>query len=643
MADGTAWFRVGLATIGQILLFATAWYFLTLQGDRRQTRLFAFILLLQAAAMFPVWETVAPIAVTWPPQFAGQQFFYFIQQPIGHLTECAIVLFCAIYPTRVRAWSAEAWLFGLLAAYPLAADVLTFAQVFPEAIRVDLLDTYSGPLKVDLAIAILAAAVRCRGTSLERGANLVLSFLFGGYIFILGHAAPQFVLYPLGIAYRARYAIDPGTTLATFLAPPNLETIAAPAALLVYFSLRRSWYAISVFALGMVWFGLYQWSSFTPVDVVVTLTLLVPAYAVRRHHAFGALQRDARNDAVFAAFAGLFTLAVTLAGVNDFVGFSSTAVSIGTLVAFAGGSIVFVYLLPRGIAGPVGVALEPGHGLMFRGGKESNAAVVPAEPKVGSLVLNRYRIRRLLGEGGQAGAYLAQDETIRRDVVLKVLSTPKGADAERALEEARLLAAVEDPHVVRLYDAVPMGTSTILVLEFVEGPALRDLLHPGVGVRPDEADRIMADVLSGLAATHAQGVVHGDLKPENVLLDKTGRARIIDFGLARAVRPQATMVEATAGTFGYLSPERMDGRPPSTASDINAAGIVYLEMLTGDRNPSRAIEDGKEGDEPSEARRAVLRRALARDPTARFATAGAMREALCAAVPGSSFAASVGP
>jgi len=191
--------------------------------------------------------------------------------------------------------------------------------------------------------------------------------------------------------------------------------------------------------------------------------------------------------------------------------------------------------------------------------------------------LGKYRILRWLGGGQFGDVYLAHDTILDMDFALKV-SRMRPADIQMLKDEARLLAGLSHPNVVRFYSVDRIKGQFVLVTEFVQGSALRDKLDQG---RLDIADalRITRQVLSALDYAHAKGVIHRDLKPENILLTDDGEVKVADFGLARFLK-KGSLAASVAGTPFYMSPEAWSGRfLPS--SDLWSVGVILYEMLTG--------------------------------------------------------------
>lgn len=202
---------------------------------------------------------------------------------------------------------------------------------------------------------------------------------------------------------------------------------------------------------------------------------------------------------------------------------------------------------------------------------------------VGTLVDNRYAVRSKLARGGMSTVYLATDLRLERDVALKVLHPHLGSDEtflDRLGREAKAAAKLSHAHVVGVLDQGNDGQTAYLVMEFIKGHTLRDLIREKGALPPRLALAHVDAVVQGLAAAHAAGLIHRDVKPENVLIADDGRIKIGDFGLARAVTT-STSTGTLIGTVGYLSPELVLGKPADTRSDIYSVGIMLYEMLTG--------------------------------------------------------------
>lgn len=199
--------------------------------------------------------------------------------------------------------------------------------------------------------------------------------------------------------------------------------------------------------------------------------------------------------------------------------------------------------------------------------------------------IGRFEIRRELGRGAQSIVYLGWDPQLEREVAIKTLHFAR-ADAKRneaLLAEARSVSRLRHPNLVPIFDAGEEDGDPYLVFEFVDGPNLAELIAREGRIAPARTADLMRQVLDALALAHAAGIIHRDLKPSNILIDAQGRPRVMDFGIAR--RLDAIDVEkehvGITGTLGYLAPEYVDGRQVSEKSDVYAAGLVMIEMLSG--------------------------------------------------------------
>jgi serine/threonine-protein kinase len=194
----------------------------------------------------------------------------------------------------------------------------------------------------------------------------------------------------------------------------------------------------------------------------------------------------------------------------------------------------------------------------------------------------RYLIERPLGHGGMATVYLAHDEELHRSVAVKLLAENLAGDAafrERFLREARLAARLSHPNVVSVYDAGETEDGRpYIVMEYVPGTTLA-----GLGpIAPREAIELAAQACRGLAHAHAAGLVHRDVKPQNLLLREDGTVKVADFGIARAAETTAlTQIGTVLGTAAYLSPEQALGEEVTPAADVYSLGAVLYELLTG--------------------------------------------------------------
>ncbi|QAY61602.1 Stk1 family PASTA domain-containing Ser/Thr kinase [Microbacterium protaetiae] len=209
-----------------------------------------------------------------------------------------------------------------------------------------------------------------------------------------------------------------------------------------------------------------------------------------------------------------------------------------------------------------------------------------ADPLIGRLVDGRYRVRARIARGGMATVYVATDLRLERRVALKVMHSHLSDDAvfqSRFIQEARAAARLADPHVVNVFDQGQEGEMAYLVMEYLPGITLRELLREQKRLTVAQTVTIMDAVLSGLSAAHRAGIVHRDVKPENVLLAEDGRIKIGDFGLARATTANTGSGQMLLGTIAYLAPELVTRGTADARSDIYALGIMLYEMLTGEQ------------------------------------------------------------
>jgi len=232
----------------------------------------------------------------------------------------------------------------------------------------------------------------------------------------------------------------------------------------------------------------------------------------------------------------------------------------------------------------------------------------------------RYRIQRIIGRGGMGAVFLADDETLGREVAVKQVGLLPGEtvpDSARALREARSTAALSHRNVVTVYDVIEENGSIWLVMEHVPSRSLAQIISDTGPLEPAEVARIGAQVASGLAAAHAAGIVHRDVKPGNVLVRADGVAKISDFGIARPDGdPALTQTNLFVGTPTYLSPEAARGETPTPASDVWSLGATLY-----------AAVEGEPPYESSSNHLAVLNRIIEQEP-APPARAGALAPAL---------------
>lgn len=208
--------------------------------------------------------------------------------------------------------------------------------------------------------------------------------------------------------------------------------------------------------------------------------------------------------------------------------------------------------------------------------------VVTAGPDDPSLLAGRYEVGPLIGIGGSARVYRAVDRRTGDPVAVKIY--PEGSAeiaGHQRLRESSVLAGLRHPGLARMLDAGVDGERPFLVMEFVDGVSLRQRLGDGP-LPADTVARIGADVADVLAHVHAAGVVHRDVKPGNVLLERTGRARLTDFGIAKVIgSARVTATGVVVGTAAYMAPEQVRGESVGPAADVFALGMVLLEAVTG--------------------------------------------------------------
>lgn len=255
----------------------------------------------------------------------------------------------------------------------------------------------------------------------------------------------------------------------------------------------------------------------------------------------------------------------------------------------------------------------------------------------------RYRMVRRIGSGGMADVWLADDTELGRQVALKILHENFARDSEfvaRFQREASAAAALQHPNVVGVFDRGQVEDTYYIAMEYVDGSPLRDLIKRGL--TNDESIEIGRQILAAAEFAHGRGIVHRDLKPMNVLIDREGRIRVTDFGIARAGGSEITQTGSVMGTAQYLSPEQAQGLDVTPASDVYSVGVMLFEMLTGrvpfDGDNTVAIAMKQVSEQPIAPSRvnpnvtpaldAVVLRALAKDPAARYPSAIAMSEAL---------------
>lgn len=261
----------------------------------------------------------------------------------------------------------------------------------------------------------------------------------------------------------------------------------------------------------------------------------------------------------------------------------------------------------------------------------------------GTLVDGRYRVRSLIGSGGMADVWLADDLELSRKVALKVLHAQFARDpqfVERFRREAEAAAKLQQVNIVSIYDRGQVDGTYYIAMAYLDGRTLRELINTGLTV--DQSVSIVRQILEAAGFAHRHGVIHRDLKPTNVIVDDSGLATVTDFGIARAGQDEITETGLVMGTANYLSPEQAQAEPVGPSSDVYSVGVILYECLTG-RTPFRgdtavavALKQMSELPEApsifnpavSPALERVVMTALMRDPADRYQDAESFIAAL---------------
>ena len=259
----------------------------------------------------------------------------------------------------------------------------------------------------------------------------------------------------------------------------------------------------------------------------------------------------------------------------------------------------------------------------------------------GTLFAGRYRLERKLGSGGMADVWLAEDTELGRRVAIKILHERYASDeqfVERFRREATHAAGLSHQNIVSIFDRGEADGSYFIVMEYVEGRTLKELIVSRGPCPVPVAISYTRQILAALRYAHRNGIIHRDIKPHNVIVDREGRVNVADFGIARAGTSQITEAGSIIGTAQYLSPEQARGAPVDESSDLYSTGIVLYELLTGHvpftgESPVEiAMKHLSQPPEPPSTLRReiphdldlVVLRALAKEPADRYRTAGEM-------------------
>lgn len=272
---------------------------------------------------------------------------------------------------------------------------------------------------------------------------------------------------------------------------------------------------------------------------------------------------------------------------------------------------------------------------------------MPPEVGEGSTIDGRYRLLRRIGSGGMADVWLAEDSHLQRRVALKILHRRFAQDrefVERFRREAEAAAGLSHPNVVAVFDRGDIEGTYYIAMQLLEGRSLKELIDQGL--TPEQSVGLIRQVLEAAGFAHRHGVVHRDLKPQNVIVDDEGVATVTDFGIARAGASEITQAGSVMGTPHYLSPEQAQGQAVTAVSDLYSIGVILYEALAGrvpfEADSAIAIAMKQVSHTPqrpssinpavSPALDAVVMRALEKDPGRRFQSADAFIAALDSAL-----------
>jgi len=270
---------------------------------------------------------------------------------------------------------------------------------------------------------------------------------------------------------------------------------------------------------------------------------------------------------------------------------------------------------------------------------------------IGELIGGRYEIEELVGTGGMSSVYRARDTVLERRVALKVLHEHFSADpeyVERFRREARAIARLNHPNIVTVIDRGEFGNRQFIVFEHIPGENLKEVVEREGQLPVAQALALTHQIARGLAFAHEHGVVHRDVKPQNVLLDESGTAKVTDFGIARSLDPgeELTQTGALLGTSDYIAPEQASGQPVDARTDQYSLGVLLYELLTGEvpypadsfmavamrhlRDPVPSVRE-RRPDVPERVDE-IVARAMAKRPEDRFPSTEAITAAIEAAL-----------
>jgi eukaryotic-like serine/threonine-protein kinase len=266
---------------------------------------------------------------------------------------------------------------------------------------------------------------------------------------------------------------------------------------------------------------------------------------------------------------------------------------------------------------------------------------------IGELIGGRYEIEELVGTGGMSSVYRARDSVLERRVALKILHEHFSADpeyVERFRREARAIARLNHPNIVTVIDRGEFGKRQFIVFEHIPGENLKEVVEREGQLPVAQALALTHQIARGLAFAHQHGVVHRDVKPQNVLLDESGTAKVTDFGIARSLDPgeELTQTGTLLGTSDYIAPEQASGEPIDARSDQYSLGVLLYELLTGEvpypadsfmavamrhlRDPVPSVRERRR-DVPDRVDK-IVARAMAKRPADRFPSTEAMMGAI---------------